>query len=414
MFFTLITLLTFSCNKDEDKPSVVNVKEVKILNSLKLNIGETKKLNAIVLPANATNKKHTWKSSNTDVATIGKNDGKIQAIASGQTTIQVTTDDGGKTAECVVTVQKVNIESIKIQGTKEVINIGETVYLKVEILPINATNKNYTWKSEDNSIVTLNTETGIAKGVAPGTTNIIATAEEGNKTASYTIKVNKDLKLIWEENFDGTSINTSTWVKTPRGKVDWNNFMTDFDSCYKVENGNLFLRGIKNTTQTKDTATFLTGGVWSKGKKDFGYGKLEIRAKVEEAKGAWPAIWLLPSDNSPWPSGGEIDIMEHLNYDNFVYQSIHSTYTQGSTGNNPKRTTTANITKNDYNIYGVELSPDKIIFYVNNVETLSYANTGAENQFPFKGRKYYLILSMQLGGKWVGSVDPKNYQLKCI
>jgi Beta-glucanase/Beta-glucan synthetase len=62
----------------------------------------------------------------------------------------------------------------------------------------------------------------------------------------------------------------------------------------KVSDGNLILRGINNYTLPNDTAPYLTGGLYTKDKVTFTYGKVEIRAKLQGAKGAWPAFWMLP------------------------------------------------------------------------------------------------------------------------
>lgn len=75
-----------------------------------------------------------------------------------------------------------------------------------------------------------------------------------------------------------------------------------------------------------DTAPYLTGGVYTKGKKLFTGGRVEVCARLQAAKGAWPAIWMLP-EKAEWPKGGEIDIMERLNHDRIAYQTTHSYYT---------------------------------------------------------------------------------------
>ena len=98
-------------------------------------------------------------------------------------------------------------------------------------------------------------------------------------------------RLVWEENFDQINdFDPAVWSKIPRGTADWNNYMSDFDSLYEMRNGNLVLRGIQNLTQPQDTAPFLTGGVYTKGKMGFMDGRLEIKAKLNGATGAWPAF----------------------------------------------------------------------------------------------------------------------------
>ncbi|CDN32442.1 Beta-glucanase [Mucinivorans hirudinis] len=214
--------------------------------------------------------------------------------------------------------------------------------------------------------------------------------------------------LVWEENFEGNEIDWSIWSKIPRGPSDWNNYMSDYDSLYAVKNGNLILRGINNHTQKSDSAKFLTGGVYTKNKKVFGLGRVEVRAKLGSAKGYWPAFWMLP-EKANWPLGGEIDIMEHLNYDNVAYQTLHSNYTFNLKIKEPKPGSVAAINKDDYNIYAVEKYQDSICFFVNGKKTLTYPRIAAEaekEQFPFCDEPYYLLLDSQLGGNWVGKVDP--------
>ena len=126
-------------------------------------------------------------------------------------------------------------------------------------------------------------------------------------SACKTSVKSKEWKLVWVEDFDQkNSFDESVWTKIPRGTSDWNNYMSYYDSCYAMQDGNLILRGIANHTQKNDTAPYLTGGVYTKGKKLFTGGRVEVCARLQAAKGAWPAIWMLP-EKAEWPKGGEID-----------------------------------------------------------------------------------------------------------
>ncbi len=213
---------------------------------------------------------------------------------------------------------------------------------------------------------------------------------------------------MWEENFDQINdFDPAVWSKIPRGTADWNNYMSDFDSLYEMRNGNLVLRGIQNLTQPQDTAPFLTGGVYTKGKMGFMDGRLEIKAKLNGATGAWPAFWLLPQEGQ-WPMGGEIDIMERLNYDNIAYQTVHSHYTYDlGFKTTPPQGSTGPIHPEAYNVYAVEMYADSLCFFINDQHTFTYPRieTDQEGQFPFH-QPFYLLLDMQLGGSWVGAVDP--------
>ena len=97
--------------------------------------------------------------------------------------------------------------------------------------------------------------------------------------------------------------------------------------------------------------------------------------------------------------GGEVDIMERLNHDSIVYQTVHShyTYTLGIE-NNPKHGSTISINPEDFNVYGVDFWPDSLVFHVNGKRNFVYPRieTEQEGQFPFNIPQY-LLIDMQLG-----------------
>lgn len=223
-----------------------------------------------------------------------------------------------------------------------------------------------------------------------------------------TTKTTLQLKPSWEENFD--TFDTARWSRIPRGTSDWNRHMSYYDSCYDLKDGKLILRGLLNTTQVQDTSPYLTGGVYTKDKVVFGFGRLEIRAKLGEATGAWPAFWLLAQDRR-YPQGGEIDIMEHLNFDTIAYQTVHSYYTITlNEKKNPPQGVTGKINRGEFNTYAVEKHKDSLVFFINNQRTFSYPRikTDKKDQFPFSEGPHYLLLDMQLGGSWVGKVNDSD------
>ncbi|MDR2765487.1 MAG: glycoside hydrolase family 16 protein [Tannerella sp.] len=216
-------------------------------------------------------------------------------------------------------------------------------------------------------------------------------------------------KLVWEDDFNQTThFDTNSWSKIPRGTSDWQNYMSDFDSLFRMQDGNLVLRGIVNHSLLHDSAPFLTGGVWTKDKINFERGRVEIRAKLEGAQGAWPAIWMLPQNGS-WPDGGEIDIMERLNSDDIAYQTVHSYYTYTLGIKNPPQSASGRIDPLGYNIYAVERYADSVRLFINDKLILTYPRieTDKEGQFPFD-QPFFLLIDMQLGGAWVVTVNPDD------
>lgn len=222
-------------------------------------------------------------------------------------------------------------------------------------------------------------------------------------------------QLVWEENFDGDTVDSTVWSRIDRGTADWNNYMSKADTLYALRDGNLVLRGIANYPESGDTVPYLTGGVYSKHKKAFGNGRIEIRAKLQGAKGAWPAIWMLP-DTGAWPRGGEIDIMERLSHDSIAYQTIHTYYSYVlGHSDNPPHGSTGRINPDDYNVYAVELLPDSLRFFINDTHTFTYPriDTEIEGQWPFNS-EFYLLIDMQLGGSWVGEVNPEELPVEML
>lgn len=216
-------------------------------------------------------------------------------------------------------------------------------------------------------------------------------------------------KLVWSDEFNRPGvIDTTKWSPCERGTSDWNDTMTRDPRCYVVKGGTLQLRGITNGGE--DKVPFLTGGITSKGKFEFKHGKIEISARFKSAKGAWPALWMLGSKGG-WPANGEIDLMEHLNFDGFVYQTVHSKHTHKPGGKaEPPGGGTSKINREDFNTYGAEWDADRINFIVNGKPSFTYPRVPEKGpeQWPFD-QPFYLILSMQIESSWVGKADPKDY-----
>lgn len=220
-------------------------------------------------------------------------------------------------------------------------------------------------------------------------------------------------ELDWTEDFNSSTLDETVWSKIEpyeSGNPDWRKNISSYDGCFDFRDGNIVLRGIRNpgAAITGDDRTYLCGGIESLGKKSFKNGRVEIRAKTSSARGAWPALWMMPEDGSAgWPGCGEIDIFEHLNYDSFVYQTLHSNYTHNVNKEYPLSHITYGVDVSQYNTYSAVLSPDTLKLMVNDVVTMQYPNLGIAEQFPY-AKDFYLILDMQLGGSWVGNVTGEN------
>ena len=221
-------------------------------------------------------------------------------------------------------------------------------------------------------------------------------------------------KLVWTEDFDGETIDESVWSRIGRGYSDWDNMMSLRSDLAYVENGELVLLGKVNDHSSADDTPFVTGGIWSEHKKSFQLARFEVRAKFNHVQGFWPALWLMPDIWLPGHSYAEIDIMEHINDEAVVYQTVHSRYTLDTPEDHqPPHSHSSPFRVGDWNTYATEVYADSICFFLNDVKTFTYARMeDTELQFPWPDCPFYLILSNQLEGAWVGAVSHPE-QLPC-
>ncbi len=162
--------------------------------ALALTVGGSETLTATILPENAANKNVTWTSSNPAVATVV--DGKVTALAAGNSTITVKTVNG-KTDTCTVTVTAgttIPVTGVSIPATFT-FKVGASSRFAATIVPENATNKNVTWTSSNPAVLTIDANTGIVKALAAGTAIITATTVDGGKTATCTVTVTADVAV---------------------------------------------------------------------------------------------------------------------------------------------------------------------------------------------------------------------------
>ncbi|WP_052458422.1 Ig-like domain-containing protein, partial [Capnocytophaga canis] len=201
--------------------SVIAVTNVSIQpETITLPVGDELQLTATVSPTNATNKKVTWTTANAGIAKVD-NHGKVTGVASGTVYITATTEDGGKTATCKVSVTTpiIQVTSINIQPGTATVTVGGEQQLTANVLPTNATNKAVTWTSGNTSIATVSSS-GKVTGVASGTVYITATTEDGSKTATCKVTVTASSVIPDGARISGSVLTGWDCTKIPAdGKV---------------------------------------------------------------------------------------------------------------------------------------------------------------------------------------------------
>ena len=201
--------------------------------SLSMQVGETETITATVNPDNASDKSVVWGSSDVSIATVS--DGKVTAKKSG--TAIITAKSGSCIAECTITVS-VDVESITLDKTSLELAVGETEQLTATVKPDDATDKNVTWTSSDESVAKV--DNGKVTAVKAGKATI--TAKCGGKTAECAVTVTVPTGSV---TLDKTTLSlavgeTATLTATvkPDYATDKNvSWISSDESIAKVDNG---------------------------------------------------------------------------------------------------------------------------------------------------------------------------------
>ncbi len=219
------------------------------------------------------------------------------------------------------------------------------------------------------------------------------------------------------DDFTGSSLDTKVWERIPYVDYevsDWRRYQSTDPGFVQQNGGQLTLWGrygnyTTQNNQKEAQQTYACGGVQTLNTFSFQYGYVEIRAKFNHTWGVWPALWLMPKNGGSWPVTGEIDMMEHLNNDDVVYQTLHY-----GAGDASKRGTVhdfGSVEKLDqqWHTYGLLWEEGKISFLVDGNITQTFV---ANASWPFdnEGNEFYLILDQQIGGSWVqGAAKEAGY-----
>ncbi len=220
---------------------------------------------------------------------------------------------------------------------------------------------------------------------------------------------NKFTKLVWQDEFDYTGKPDATkWgYDTATGcpnNCGWGNnelqYYTTREANAKVENGMLKITAFRESYMG---AAFTSARLVTRGKHTWKYGKVEVRAKLPQGIGTWPAIWMLGSNvhEVGWPLCGEIDIMEHRGYElNKIFGTLHYPGRSGDNANTNTRMV-ENTTSN-FHIYTLEWSDENISMKVDG-QLVHEVKNGSDKPFH---HDFYLLLNMAMGGGFAGPVDP--------
>jgi beta-glucanase (GH16 family) len=230
--------------------------------------------------------------------------------------------------------------------------------------------------------------------VAPTATNA-----DAKDYAQYT-------ELVWTDEFEGSGpVDASKWMYDLGGGGWGNNELETYtNSTDNVtrNNGNLVIQAVKSGSN------YTSGRILTKNKQNFQYGRVDVRAKVPQGKGVWPAIWMLGSDidQNNWPKCGEIDMMELRGQ--APTEILSTMHFADNAGNHAQDGTSAvklpdgSSFANDFHTYSSVRSKDQIRFYIDGklYYTFTSSNT-SPYAYPFNNN-FFVVLNVAVGGNFLG------------
>lgn len=255
-----------------------------------------------------------------------------------------------------------------------------------------------------------------------------ATGSKSTKGAYSPVAYVKTWKLVWNDEFSGTSLDTSKWNnKGATGAGGYgNNELQNYQMDYcEVKDGSLVIKPTFQWDKSKKKCvanSYYSTKLWTRGSSHlFTYGKIEFTAKMPKGKGTWAAGWMLGPGG--WPDCGEIDVFETTSdpLKQSIPQTIHcKKYNGMKTSSGPKhydaKVPTATTA---FHTYTAEWTPTHISFYIDGKLNGTYDPskytfdpnpTSLDDIWPYK-RPFYLIMNCAIGGTLGGDVGPDYWKL---
>ena len=220
-------------------------------------------------------------------------------------------------------------------------------------------------------------------------------------------------RLVWADEFDYNGLpDPAKWTYDVGGH-GWGNkelqYYTDArKENARVENGSLIIEARKDGWEGHE---YTSARLVSKGKGDWAYCRVEVKAKLPSGPGTWPAIWMLPTgkEYGGWPESGEIDIMEHVGSDpDVVHASVHTTAYHHSINTQKTAQIRVPSARTAFNVYAIEWTPEQIRGLINEKLFFTFKNERLTNpsadhkQWPFD-KPFHVLLNIAVGGTWGGA-----------
>ncbi len=221
--------------------------------------------------------------------------------------------------------------------------------------------------------------------------------------------------LVWQDEFDGNGLDATKWtVQTgdgcDLGICGWGNGERQW---YQAANA-VVANGLLTITARREAAgglPYTSARLRSAGKGDWTYARVEARARLPQGRGMWPAIWMLPTDETygGWAASGEIDIMELVGHEP---ATVHGTlHYGGAWPNNRSSGSSYSLSTgsfaDEFHVFALEWEEGVIRWLVDGTPyqtQTSWSTQSAAFPAPFNQR-FHLLVNLAVGGNWPGDPD---------
>ncbi|MFA0963832.1 family 16 glycosylhydrolase [Roseivirga sp. BDSF3-8] len=216
-----------------------------------------------------------------------------------------------------------------------------------------------------------------------------------------------EAQLIWQDEFEGNGVDTTKWtVVEGNGCPELCGFGNNERQTYTSSPGNLSVEDGKLVITARKDSTYTSAKLVTEGKGDWQYGYIEVRAKLPEGRGTWPAIWMLPTlegRGMKWPDDGEIDIMEHVGYNQgWVYSTIHTDKYNHLEGTQKSDSIRIEDASEAFHTYAIDWDDKQITWLLDGEDYLTLEKGNDDKSgWPFDA-PFHLILNTAVGGDWGG------------
>ena len=216
------------------------------------------------------------------------------------------------------------------------------------------------------------------------------------------------MDAVWADEFNGTALNSADWNTDlgngcDQGICGWgNNELESYaadTSVLKIKDGRMAIRA------RKVNDSYFSARINTRNKKQFTFGRIDMRARLPKGKGIWPAFWMLGSsiETTPWPKCGEIDIMELVgDQPDVVHGTLHYDRNGYATSTGSTSLTGGDFSQS-FHIFSLVWEQDIIKWYVDNKLFKTFQRTGT-GAYPFN-EPFYILVNVAVGGRWPGNPD---------